>query len=133
MGFIATLFSGIVTPLQMYGKMANMDRMSGAEYLASIYGTEKDKISMEDAATLSCFTISEHQLGKRVEVNCSFFFKIGACRHGDKCSRTHIIPTFSQTVLLKNLYHNPVIDMRQADACTKILKRWFSLSVLDSK
>ncbi|EYC37429.1 hypothetical protein Y032_0792g2376 [Ancylostoma ceylanicum] len=77
-------------------QMANMDRMSGAEYLASIYGTEKDK------------------------VNCSFFFKIGACRHGDKCSRTHIIPTFSQTVLLKNLYHNPVIDMRQADACTKV-------------
>ncbi|CAJ0649888.1 16608_t:CDS:2 [Entrophospora sp. SA101] len=29
-----------------------------AEYLASIYGTEKDK------------------------VNCSFYFKIGACRHG---------------------------------------------------
>ncbi|CAB4410408.1 unnamed protein product [Rhizophagus irregularis] len=36
-----------------------------AEYLASIYGTEKDK------------------------VNCSFLFKIGACRHGDRCSRKH--------------------------------------------
>ncbi|KAK1344006.1 hypothetical protein QTO34_014564 [Cnephaeus nilssonii] len=31
------------------------------EYLASIFGTEKDK------------------------VNCSFYFKIGACRHGDRC------------------------------------------------
>ncbi|MFH4976488.1 hypothetical protein AB6A40_003197 [Gnathostoma spinigerum] len=75
--------------------MANYD-MSGAEYLASIYGTEKDK------------------------VNCSFYFKIGACRHGDKCSRKHIMPSFSQTVLLKNLYHNPMIDTRQADAFAKV-------------
>ncbi|KAL7671009.1 hypothetical protein ACOME3_005922 [Neoechinorhynchus agilis] len=54
-----------------------------AEYLASIFGTEKDK------------------------VNCSFYFKIGACRHGEKCSRIHNKPAFSQTVLLKNLYLNP--------------------------
>ncbi|XP_050738958.1 splicing factor U2AF 35 kDa subunit-like isoform X3 [Eriocheir sinensis] len=45
-----------------------------AEYLASIFGTEKDK------------------------VNCSFYFKIGACRHGDRCSRIHNKPTFSQCV-----------------------------------
>ncbi|XP_007471067.1 PREDICTED: splicing factor U2AF 26 kDa subunit isoform X2 [Lipotes vexillifer] len=45
-----------------------------AEYLASIFGTEKDK------------------------VNCSFYFKIGACRHGDRCSRLHNKPTFSQEV-----------------------------------
>ncbi|KHN82051.1 Splicing factor U2AF 35 kDa subunit [Toxocara canis] len=75
--------------------MGNNYQMSGAEYLASIYGTEKDK------------------------VNCSFYFKIGACRHGEKCSRTHIMPSFSQTVLLKNLYHNPLIDTRQADAFAK--------------
>jgi len=54
-----------------------------AEYLASIFGTEKDK------------------------VNCSFYFKIGACKHGDKCSRLHNRPTFSQTILLQNLYLNP--------------------------
>lgn len=54
-----------------------------AEYLASIFGTEKDK------------------------VNCSFYFKIGACRHGDRCSRLHNKPTFSQTVALQNLYLNP--------------------------
>ncbi|CAF1083670.1 unnamed protein product [Adineta steineri] len=54
-----------------------------AEYLASIFGTEQDK------------------------VNCSFYFKIGACRHGERCSRVHNKPTFSQTVLLKNLYLNP--------------------------
>uniref|UniRef100_A0AAY4BMK1 Splicing factor U2AF 35 kDa subunit n=1 Tax=Denticeps clupeoides TaxID=299321 RepID=A0AAY4BMK1_9TELE len=54
-----------------------------AEYLASIFGTEKDK------------------------VNCSFYFKIGACRHGDRCSRLHNKPTFSQTIALLNIYHNP--------------------------
>ncbi|XP_045844804.1 splicing factor U2AF 26 kDa subunit isoform X7 [Meles meles] len=47
-------------------------RVKMAEYLASIFGTEKDK------------------------VNCSFYFKIGACRHGDQCSRLHNKPTFSQ-------------------------------------
>uniref|UniRef100_H2LYA0 U2 small nuclear RNA auxiliary factor 1 n=1 Tax=Oryzias latipes TaxID=8090 RepID=H2LYA0_ORYLA len=54
-----------------------------AEYLASIFGTEKDK------------------------VNCSFYFKIGACRHGDRCSRLHNKPTFSQTVAMLNIYRNP--------------------------
>lgn len=61
-----------------------------ADYLASIFGTEKDK------------------------VNCSFYFKIGACRHGEKCSKVHNKPTFSQTVLLKNLYLNPLNSAYQA-------------------
>ena len=56
-----------------------------AEHLASIYGTEKDK------------------------VNCSFFMKIGACRHGEKCSKKHVRPTFSQILLLPNLYQNPTL------------------------
>jgi splicing factor U2AF subunit len=51
-----------------------------ADYLASIFATEKDK------------------------VNCSFYFKIGACRHGLKCTKSHHVPAFSQTVLLKGLY-----------------------------
>lgn len=57
-------------------------RTTMAEYLASIFGTEKDK------------------------VNCSFYFKIGACRHGDRCSRIHNKPTFSQTIVLQATYSN---------------------------
>ncbi|KAL1549335.1 splicing factor U2af small subunit B-like [Salvia divinorum] len=54
-----------------------------AEHLASIFGTEKDR------------------------VNCPFYFKIGACRHGDRCSRLHTKPGISPTLLLSNMYQRP--------------------------
>ncbi|KAF3325544.1 splicing factor U2af small subunit B-like protein [Carex littledalei] len=54
-----------------------------AEHLASIFGTEKDR------------------------VNCPFYFKIGACRHGDRCSRLHNRPTISPTLVLSNMYLRP--------------------------
>ncbi|KAJ2897291.1 uncharacterized protein MKZ38_004802 [Zalerion maritima] len=57
-----------------------------ANFLASIFGTEQDK------------------------VNCSFYYKIGACRHGDRCSRKHVKPSYSQTILMPNLYQNPAFD-----------------------
>jgi len=53
--------------------------------LASIFGTEKDR------------------------VNCPFYFKMGACRHGDRCSRLHNRPTMSQSILLANMYQNPAL------------------------
>eukprot|EP00009_Paramoeba_aestuarina_P013363 CAMPEP_0201540272 /NCGR_PEP_ID=MMETSP0161_2-20130828/70851_1 /ASSEMBLY_ACC=CAM_ASM_000251 /TAXON_ID=180227 /ORGANISM="Neoparamoeba aestuarina, Strain SoJaBio B1-5/56/2" /LENGTH=397 /DNA_ID=CAMNT_0047947727 /DNA_START=565 /DNA_END=1758 /DNA_ORIENTATION=- len=56
-----------------------------AERLANIFGTEKDK------------------------VNCPFYFKIGACRHGDRCSRLHNRPVISETILFKNMYMSPGI------------------------
>jgi len=40
-------------------------------------------------------------------VNCPFYLKIGACRNGDRCNRTHNKPTESQTVLITNMYPNP--------------------------
>lgn len=55
-----------------------------ARHLAEIFGTEKDR------------------------VNCPFFFKIGACRHGDKCSRQHNRPPISQTLLIPHMYMPPV-------------------------
>ncbi|RKP32439.1 hypothetical protein METBISCDRAFT_8673, partial [Metschnikowia bicuspidata] len=42
---------------------------------------------------------------------CTFYHKIGACRHGDKCSRRHVRPTESKSILLANLYQDP----RRAD------------------
>jgi len=56
---------------------------AGADHLATIYGTEKDK------------------------VNCSFYLKMGACRHGARCDRKHIKPQYSQTVVLYGFYQNP--------------------------
>lgn len=41
------------------------------------------------------------------KVNCSFYFKIGACRHGERCSRRHVEPTSSKSILLSNVYQNP--------------------------
>lgn len=55
-----------------------------AKHLARIHGTEEDK------------------------VNCPFYFKIGACRHADRCSRIHHRPAFSQTILIKHIYNHPV-------------------------
>merc|ERR1719221_2092579 len=37
-------------------------------------------------------------------INCPFYFKIGACRNGDRCNRAHVRPTTSQTLLLPHLY-----------------------------
>jgi splicing factor U2AF 35 kDa subunit len=40
-------------------------------------------------------------------VNCPFYFKIGACRHGDRCSRQHNKPIISQTLLIPHMYVAP--------------------------
>ncbi|KAJ9450336.1 Splicing factor U2af small subunit B [Diplonema papillatum] len=58
--------------------------MAGAGGLANLYGTEKDR------------------------VNCPFYFKTGACRHGEKCTRLHNKPVISQTIMLPHMYLNPV-------------------------
>jgi splicing factor U2AF subunit len=39
--------------------------------------------------------------------NCPFYYKIGACRHGERCSRTHLRPNFSQTLIFPHLYIAP--------------------------
>ena len=62
-----------------------------AQHLAKIFGTEEDK------------------------VNCPFYLKMGACRHGDRCSRIHNRPILSQTILLQNMY---VAPPQQYDAQT---------------
>lgn len=37
-------------------------------------------------------------------INCPFYFKIGACRNGERCNRAHVKPTASHTVLINHLY-----------------------------
>ena len=63
-----------------------------AKHLARIHGTEEDK------------------------VNCPFYFKIGACRHSERCSRLHHKPAFSPTLLIKHIYRHPVrlAELQQA-------------------
>ena len=36
--------------------------------------------------------------------NCPFFYRIGACRHGDRCSRNHLRPHFSVTLMVPHMY-----------------------------
>jgi splicing factor U2AF subunit len=62
-----------------------------AERLAKIFGTEEDK------------------------VNCPFYFKIGACRHGETCTRIHNKPPASQTMVFPHLYDNPPAAVAFAD------------------
>jgi len=61
-----------------------------ADYLTSIFGTEKDR------------------------VNCPFYFKIGACTYGDRCSRRHNKPTYSQTLLICHLFLPPEVKFHCA-------------------
>ncbi len=46
--------------------------------------------------------------------NCPFYYKIGACRHGDSCNREHHKPLFSTTVLIKQMFYNPMIPIVNA-------------------
>jgi splicing factor U2AF subunit len=62
-----------------------------SERLAKIFGTEEDK------------------------VNCPFYFKIGACRHGETCTRIHNKPPASQTMVFPHLYDNPPAAVAFAD------------------
>lgn len=70
-----------------------------AKHLARIHGTEEDK------------------------VNCPFYFKIGACRHSDRCSRLHHKPAFSPTILIKHVYRHPVrlAELQQATTATEAI------------
>jgi len=63
-----------------------MAKKSDSLKLSRIYGTELDR------------------------VNCPFYYKIGACRHGSRCSRQHNKPTASPTILLPNMYQHPALQ-----------------------
>jgi len=71
------------TPGGIAPGLANSSPTYLAEHLARVFGTEEDP------------------------VNCSFYFKVGACRAGDKCSKKHNHPIISQTLLMTNMYPVP--------------------------
>ncbi|CCE62640.1 hypothetical protein TPHA_0C04920 [Tetrapisispora phaffii CBS 4417] len=45
---------------------------------------------------------------------CLFYYKVGVCRHGNKCSKSHTSPNRSHTIVLLNLVDFP----RNADVTT---------------
>ena len=50
---------------------------------------------------------------------CQFFVKMGACRHGDKCTKLHIRPSSSVTIMLPMMYLNPkVVPLQTTDEAT---------------
>ncbi|OLQ13327.1 Splicing factor U2af small subunit B [Symbiodinium microadriaticum] len=47
---------------------------------------------------------SQGFIAEEDRVNCPFYFKIGACRNGDRCNRAHSKPTSGNTILIPHLY-----------------------------
>ncbi|GAB6019781.1 U2 small nuclear ribonucleoprotein auxiliary factor 35 kDa subunit- protein 2 [Chamberlinius hualienensis] len=47
--------------------------------------------------------------------NCPFFLKVGACRFGDRCSRGHLKPTVSCTLLIPGMFSHFSIDKAWRD------------------
>ena len=84
-------------------------RPGGAAHLARIHGTEEDK------------------------VNCPFYFKIGACRHADRCSRLHHRPAFSPTILIKHIYRHPIREAELRASTAKDNEERRLLETVDSK
>ncbi|XP_047436410.1 U2 small nuclear ribonucleoprotein auxiliary factor 35 kDa subunit-related protein 2 [Mugil cephalus] len=59
---------------------------------------------------------------ERDVANCPFFLKTGACRFGDRCSRKHVYPTTSPTLMIRGMFR--IFGMEQSrrddydvDAC----------------
>lgn len=97
------------------GRIFSLDFRNWKGQVSSIFDewhfTNTNVISSQSARINLIFPFNSFNF----RVNCSFYFKIGACRHGDRCSRIHNKPTFSQTVLLQNLYVNPQNSAKSAD------------------
>ncbi|GAA6218845.1 U2 small nuclear ribonucleoprotein auxiliary factor 35 kDa subunit-related protein 2 [Lates japonicus] len=47
---------------------------------------------------------SENFGTERDVANCPFFLKTGACRFGDRCSRKHVYPTASPTLMIRGMF-----------------------------
>ncbi|XP_040022823.2 U2 small nuclear ribonucleoprotein auxiliary factor 35 kDa subunit-related protein 2 isoform X2 [Gasterosteus aculeatus] len=59
---------------------------------------------------------------ERDVANCPFFLKTGACRFGDRCSRKHVYPTSSPTLMIRGMFTTYGMEQSRrddydADAC----------------
>lgn len=81
-----------------------------ANFLASIFGTELDKVNCSFYFVSSLNALDVAPCSVPADSARPRFKKIGACRHGDRCSRKHVKPSYSQTILMPNLYQNPSFD-----------------------
>lgn len=48
--------------------------------------------------------VTENFGTERDVANCPFFLKTGACRFGDRCSRKHVYPTASPTLMIRGMF-----------------------------
>eukprot|EP00850_Spirogloea_muscicola_P022880 SM000316S12295 [mRNA] locus=s316:96397:100524:+ [translate_table: standard] len=49
------------------------------------------------------------------KAHCPFYIKMGACRFGASCSRIHMCPATSPTVLIKGMYTGPGLPLPHAE------------------
>ena len=57
----------------------------------------------------------DHYRSSSSSQNCSFYLKIGACRHGNRCSRVHNPVQHSLTVILPHFYENPLTAQKSLE------------------
>ncbi|PIA26277.1 hypothetical protein AQUCO_09500029v1 [Aquilegia coerulea] len=56
---------------------------------------------------------------------CPFYSRIGVCRNGDRCSRTHDRPSISPTLLFTNMYHQRPRDINDNDDDPSMIQEIF--------
>ncbi|KAK7912769.1 hypothetical protein WMY93_012980 [Mugilogobius chulae] len=52
---------------------------------------------------------------ERDVANCPFFLKTGACRFGDRCSRKHVYPSSSTTLLVRSMFFTFGMEQSRRD------------------
>lgn len=68
---------------------------------------QNSEVSMSNSGSLSASD------SKGEKINCPFYLKVGACRHGDRCTRSHTKPTKSKTIIIPNFYQPNLGDLEE--------------------
>ncbi|XP_061526790.1 U2 small nuclear ribonucleoprotein auxiliary factor 35 kDa subunit-related protein 1 isoform X1 [Phycodurus eques] len=58
---------------------------------------------------------SENYGTERDAANCPFFLKTGSCRFGDRCSRKHVYPSTSPTLMIRAMFITYGMEQSQRD------------------